>query len=219
MASYSQIRLTPRKTPLQARATVTVEAILEATTQVLLVLGPIRLTTTAVAERAGVSIGTMYQYFPNKEALLYTVTERHLNAMAERLRFACAEQHGATVGNMAEALVVAYWQAKTAQCYLTRAVYLVAEDVKTGALIEHFYQHVESMTTAMFSTAVDADYADLTAVNFTLLTSLFGSVRALFDRSITGTWAAGVQQQLICMSRAYMEAAKLPAGERLKPSV
>lgn len=217
MASQSQVPLTPRKTPLQARATVTVEAILEATIQVLLLVGPIRLTTTAVAERAGVSVGTMYQYFPNKEALMYAVTERHLNDVAQRVERACIEQHGAPVGAMAEALVVGYWQAKTARCYLTRAVYLVAEDVKTGALIEQFYERVEHITTAMFTTANDAHYAELKAINFTLLTSLFGSVRALFDRDITAPWAAGVEQQLICMSRAFMEAAKTPADVLAPP--
>ena len=57
----------PRKTPIQARSTVTVEAISEATIQVLLTHGADRLTTTRVAERAGVSVGTLYQYYPNKQ--------------------------------------------------------------------------------------------------------------------------------------------------------
>ena len=58
----------PRKTPIQARSTVTVEAIFEATIQVLLSRGADRLTTTRVAERAGVSVGTLYQYYPNKQS-------------------------------------------------------------------------------------------------------------------------------------------------------
>jgi len=67
MSTKSQITLEPRKTPVQERSTVTVEAIYEATFQVLLTVGgPDRLTTTRVAERAGVSVGTLYQYFPNK---------------------------------------------------------------------------------------------------------------------------------------------------------
>lgn len=53
----------PRKTPIQTRATVTVGAISEATIQVLLKQGVNRLTTTRVAERAGVSVGTLYQYY------------------------------------------------------------------------------------------------------------------------------------------------------------
>jgi AcrR family transcriptional regulator len=59
----------PKKTPVRQRSTVTVEAISEATIQVLLAVGLDRLTTTRVAEREGVSVGTQYQYFPNKRAL------------------------------------------------------------------------------------------------------------------------------------------------------
>jgi AcrR family transcriptional regulator len=76
MSTKRQIPLEPRKTPVQARSTVTVEAIYEATFQVLLAVGgPERLTTTRVAERAGVSVGTLYQYFPNKQSLLFSVLE------------------------------------------------------------------------------------------------------------------------------------------------
>ncbi len=64
--------------PVQARSLNTVEAIFEACIQVLTTMGVERLTTTRVAERAGVSVGTLYQYFPNKQALLAAVLEKHL---------------------------------------------------------------------------------------------------------------------------------------------
>ena len=70
----------PRKTPLQARSKVTVEAIFEATIQVLLSHGRDRLTTTRVAQRAGASVGTLYQYYPNKQSLLFAVLENHKSA-------------------------------------------------------------------------------------------------------------------------------------------
>lgn len=217
MVSTSKVRLTPRKTPRQARAAATLEAILEATLQVLLVTGPTRLTTTSVAERAGVSIGTMYQYFPNKQALLYAVTEQYLTLVADSVEQACLEQHGATVGEMAEALVEAYWQAKIVRCDVTRALYLVAGEVNTANLVESFSQRVEATTAAMFATAIDADFADLKIVNLTLLTSLFGTVRTLFDRSLPKPWACGVQQQLVFMSRSYLEAAKTPSHPHADP--
>ena len=65
MPADALLAFEPRKTPIQARSTVTVEAISEATIQVLLSHGAERLTTTRVAERAGVSVGTLYQYYPN----------------------------------------------------------------------------------------------------------------------------------------------------------
>jgi hypothetical protein len=66
MPANALVALEPRKTPIQARSTVTVQAISEATIQVLLSHGAERLTTTRVAERAGVSVGTLYQYSSNK---------------------------------------------------------------------------------------------------------------------------------------------------------
>jgi AcrR family transcriptional regulator len=63
--------ISTRKQPKQARATELVAAILQAAAQVLASEGAQRFTTTRVAERAGVSVGSLYQYFPNKAALLF----------------------------------------------------------------------------------------------------------------------------------------------------
>jgi AcrR family transcriptional regulator len=72
----------PRKLPRQERSKVTVEAILEATTRILTEEGYDRSTTNRIAERAGVSIGSLYQYFPNKESLLAALMEKHANEIA-----------------------------------------------------------------------------------------------------------------------------------------
>ena len=70
---------------------MTLEAISEATIQILLAVGLDRLTTTRVAERAGVSLGTLYQYYPNKQALLYAVLKVHSIKVAEAVEGACRE--------------------------------------------------------------------------------------------------------------------------------
>lgn len=66
-----------RRKPVQDRASSTVEALLEATAQILLSQGYERATTNEIARRAGVSIGTLYQYFDNKEALVAELARRH----------------------------------------------------------------------------------------------------------------------------------------------
>jgi AcrR family transcriptional regulator len=76
-----QPRTTPRKRPRQARSKATVDTILEATTRVLVKQGFDGLTTNAVASAAGVSIGSLYQYFPNKEALVLALIDRHMEEM------------------------------------------------------------------------------------------------------------------------------------------
>jgi AcrR family transcriptional regulator len=71
-------RLEPRKLPKQARSETTVEAILEAAAQVFERQGYAAGTTNRIAARAGVSIGSLYQYFPNKDAILVALVYRHL---------------------------------------------------------------------------------------------------------------------------------------------
>src|SRR3954470_9305494 len=73
-----QVRTTPRKRPRQARSRATVESVLEATARVLVKRGFDGLTTNLVAEAAGVSIGSLYQYFPNKAALVAALIEKHV---------------------------------------------------------------------------------------------------------------------------------------------
>ncbi|MFD1796980.1 TetR/AcrR family transcriptional regulator [Paracoccus aurantiacus] len=67
-----------RKIPTQARAKASVDAILEATAQILQQDGVGALTTNAIAEKAGVSIGTLYQYFPDKNAILIALARQEL---------------------------------------------------------------------------------------------------------------------------------------------
>ena len=73
----------PRKLPKQERSQATVSAILIATTRILTEEGYDKFNTNRVAELAGVSVGSLYQYFPNKAALLYALGEHHANEMAQ----------------------------------------------------------------------------------------------------------------------------------------
>ncbi len=77
--------LSPRKLPIQDRSKATRHAILEATAQILARGGLPAYTTNAVAERAGVSIGSLYQYFPNKDALMMALIAQHQAQRARRV--------------------------------------------------------------------------------------------------------------------------------------
>jgi len=78
-----KISTTPRKLPQQDRSKMTVDAILTATARILTEEGYDTASTNRIAELAGVSIGSLYQYFPNKEALVASLIERHTNEMVE----------------------------------------------------------------------------------------------------------------------------------------
>ncbi len=72
-----------RKRPGQARSQATVEAIFEATARILQQHGSAGLNTNLIAEQAGVSVGTLYQYFPNKDAILIEMARRELTITPE----------------------------------------------------------------------------------------------------------------------------------------
>ena len=118
--------LKPRKTPQQSRSAVTISAIHTATIQVLLAEGVGRLTTTRVAERAGVSVGTMYQYYPHKQALLYAIVERQLETIVDAMLAAIGRLEGGDLGSLAEGLANAWLDPKLADIIASRAIYGIA---------------------------------------------------------------------------------------------
>jgi AcrR family transcriptional regulator len=86
MAQRSSPRISSRKQPSQARSTELVAAILEAAVQVLAREGASRFTTARVAEKAGVSVGSVYQYFPNKAAILFRLQTDEWRQTTDLLR-------------------------------------------------------------------------------------------------------------------------------------
>ena len=79
----ARAQTTPRKSPRQARSEATVDAVLEATARVLVKVGYDHASTNRIAAEAGVSVGSLYQYFPSKEALVAALIDRHMTEMVE----------------------------------------------------------------------------------------------------------------------------------------
>jgi AcrR family transcriptional regulator len=115
--------LNPRKSPRQARAQVTVDAIVEAAAQLLSAGGLGAFTTNAVATRAGVSIGTLYQYFPNKDALMVALIAREQARRVDGVRAAITSlPAGAALADVIRAIVRAAIQPDQGSPTLARAL-------------------------------------------------------------------------------------------------
>jgi AcrR family transcriptional regulator len=86
----AKLKLTtkPRKSPVQERSRATVDAIMQASTYILNEAGWGGLNTNAIAERAGVNIASLYQFFPNKQAVIAELQRRHATAIHEDLQHA-----------------------------------------------------------------------------------------------------------------------------------
>jgi AcrR family transcriptional regulator len=205
LAAVVPSSLKPRKQPKQARASATLDAVFEATIQLLVKDGYPQLTTTRVAERAGVSVGTMYQYFPHKQALIYALNERYLGKLAEKIEAACRAFSGRPVDQMVEALIDTYWKAKTERPDVTRALYRSVVEMDNEALIAEFAKRTDAATTAMFSNASDARFANIASINRALVTVIFGTVRNSFERAHSDQEVEDLRRQLLVMCRAYLQ--------------
>jgi AcrR family transcriptional regulator len=202
----SQALLEPRKSPVQARSTASVHAILEATVQVLLNVGKERLTTTRVASRAGVSVGTLYQYFPNKSALLQAALKRHLDGVTEAVEQACQEQMGNPVESMATALVDAFLRAKMKDGKTSVALYAVSSDVDGARIVREIGLRSNQAIIAMLASAPEPLSKDPQLVASMLQGAMAGISRRLLESGALEQHFESFRQELILIVCSYLKA-------------
>ncbi len=207
MPADALVAFEPRKTPIQARSTVTVESICEATIQVLLSHGLERLTTTRVAERAGVSVGTLYQYYPNKQSLLFAVVENHLNRVTARVEAACERACHQPLAEMIKEMVEAFVEAKMERPDISVALYRVAGDLGGPALVKRAGQRSRKAVGAMLQTVTDVKFPpDKFAVDI-MLSAMAGAMRSLLEAGPSPATVRKSREQLVLLCQSYMAAA------------
>jgi len=204
MPTAASAVLEPRKQPRQARSQVTVDAVFEATIQVLLNDGPQRLTTTRVADRAGVSVGTLYQYYPNKQALLYAVLLRHLARVEETVAAAARAMHHAPLAAMVAAVVEAFVRAKTERIEEARALYAVASGLDSVELVKMVGKRNRAAISAMLATASDALFDDLALTSFMFSAAMAGATRAMLEGGAPPKMLRALRAQLESLCLAYL---------------
>ncbi len=206
MARRTQVLLEPRKSPVQARSATTVDAILEATIQVLLSAGKERLTTTRVAQRAGVSVGTVYQYFPNKSALLQAALKRHLAGIIDAVELVCKEQQGGTLRQMATALVTTFLEAKMRNAKTSAALYSVSSDVDGARIAQQEVSRSNKAIVRMLATAREPLATDPQLIASTLQGAMVGVSRRMLESGAPERQYDSLRRELIVMACAYLDA-------------
>ena len=197
--------LRPRRAPVQRRSAVTVVAIFEATIQVLLQQGFDRLTTTRVAERAGVSVGTLYQYFPNREVLLLAVLGRYVDAIAGSIEEACRAEHGQVLERMVVSMCDAFIEAKTRRLDVSRALMQPAVRLGGSALRSAAAARIRQAVGAMLATTVDREFCDLETTAMVLTTAAMGPVHDAIDHGAGARQLLALHQALIDLCLGYLE--------------
>lgn len=202
----------PRKSPVQARSAASVDAILKATVQVLLRVGKDRLTTTRVAERAGVSVGTLYQYFPNKGALLRAALMRHIEEIYAEVDKVCREQRGQPVEEMVEALAKAFLAVKMRDPKKSRALYAIGADVEGAKLTAGATAKVGGAIVALLASAPEKLGTDLRLMATVLQSTISGMKRQLLESSAPETDFPLMERELVLVVRQYVRACVVRQG-------
>ena len=206
MIQRSQLVLETRKSPVQARSAATVDAILEATIQVLLHVGKERLTTTRVALRAGVSVGTLYQYFPNKSSLLQATLKRHLLQVTDAVEVVCKEQKGGTVRKMVTALISAFLKAKIRDIKTSVALYSISSDVDGARIVRQMGLRSNKAIVRMLASVCEPQIKDPQLVASMLQGTMAGVSRSLLESSAPEEQLETLRRELIFLACAYVNA-------------
>lgn len=137
-----------RKEPRQARSRATVEAVIEAGARILSKQGWTRFTTNKVADAAGVSIGSLYQYFPDKLSLVDAIRRRHIDDSLDAVRSALAETE--SLAEFVETLVANLIEAHSIHPGLHR---VLLDEVPGLEAYRHPNNQIEAQYLALYAEA------------------------------------------------------------------
>jgi AcrR family transcriptional regulator len=170
-----------RKSATQERSRATVEALVEATARVLVSDGFDKASTNRIAEVAGVSVGSLYQYFPSKEALVFAVTERHHRDIMQVVGRALAEVDSLPVEEAVRKLVAVAIDAHRVDPELHR---VLAEQIpRTGRLEE--LDPINREAQAMFKAYLETQKHELRVADVELATFVCAtSIEALAHNAV-----------------------------------
>ncbi|MCY0989587.1 TetR/AcrR family transcriptional regulator [Nannocystis sp. ILAH1] len=170
-----------RRSPIQSRGQATVDAIVEAAAQILARKGPAAATTNAVAARAGVSIGTLYQYFADREALLQEIGRRHVAEMQAVLAAALTGIDGLALPAAVDRLVAAIVAMHRVAPRLHQALHqsLARDHLDT---IDAFEVAVEAMVSHALASRDELDLAHPALTATVLVRGLGGLIRTTLRR-------------------------------------
>lgn len=189
-------------------------AIHTAAIQVLLAEGVGRMTTTRVAERAGVSVGTMYQYYPHKEALMFAIIHQHVGSIIDSMVLAASRLRGRTLGQISDGLVEAWLDIKTEDLASSRATYGLAAEFDISDLVRREGERLSGTLEDVLLSASDAVPENPQTAAFMLIAVLGGAVRNVFEQGALDAEVALLRAELPRVCRAYLGSASRMPGER-----
>jgi AcrR family transcriptional regulator len=196
--------LKARKFPVQDRSKATREAIHAAAIQVLMREGVRQCTTTRVAERAGVSVGSLYQYYPNRDALLAAVLSEHLTGIADAMSNALASACGKPVADVSAALVTSFLETKLRNPDESSALYAVSEERGGAEMIARLRVRTLAAIARCLECAPDIRLSNPAWSGAVAFDALIGPVRSVLEGHIARDQIPAIRDELIVMLTAYL---------------
>jgi AcrR family transcriptional regulator len=203
--SSAMARKTPRKQPRQARSRATVTAILDATTRILDREGPDAATTTRVAEVAGISIGTLYQYFSHRDAILDALQDREFERAMELMQQVLAAGAIGPGRDVARRVIEGLLKLYAAAPGLHRVLALEGLRVASADRVHAFDLHVVGVVRTFLSmSALPIRRTNIDAAAFVVFQSVRASMLARMLESPPGLDDETLTEELADMIYRYL---------------
>lgn len=195
----------PRKAPRQARSQATVDAILDATARVLVERGYAATNTNLVAETAGVSVGSLYQYFPNKDSLIRALQERHMHQMYAVIGQALQASAGLPMAQALATSIEGLVESHRIDAGLHRV--LETQFASTDSVNAH--RQFETVLNEQIVAMLQQYRADLRVENirlaaYMLMHALHGLVHAVVDQRPSGVSLKQATREIVRLTKAYL---------------
>lgn len=190
MARKKQPVVTKRKTPIQNRSEQTVDMIYDATAQILDKHGAQKLTTATIAACAGFSIGTLYQYFPNKNSILVAMAWRERDKIKKQIITALKDAKDKTVEDSVRSIVKIILGVFSGRF---RARKIIIRAVMVNMNIKPFIEAQNEIVQCIADEMQQINHADLRPVTaastYVMSRALLGTIRAAImeENSLLGT--------------------------------
>jgi len=198
-------QLSPRKAPRQSRSLATVTAILDATAHILIERGFAAASTNAVAERAGVSVGSLYQYFPNKDALVSALRARHGEQMMAVILRALTKAMDATLTDALTGLVEATVEAHRVDADLHRVLEQQLGDMDMDDLHDEYVDVMENRIVALLARhRGEITVPDLRLAAFMLMHAAHALIHAVVLQRPRGVSLKSGTHEIVRMLKAYL---------------
>jgi len=198
-------QLSPRKAPRQSRSQATVTAILDATAHILVERGVAAVSTNAVAERAGVSVGSLYQYFPNKDALIAALHARHGEQMMDVIQRALTKAMDATLDEALGGLIEATVEAHRVDADLHRVLEQQLGNTDKHVLQDEYVDVMEDRIVALLARhRSEITVTDLRLASYMLMNAAHGLIHVVVLQRPKGVSLKAATQEIVRMMKAYL---------------